>query len=112
MKNLITLIAITLLTVTATFANNTPEAKTMSVETLEIFESVDFDNSSEVIEFSTLQTMSTVQIYNDAGEMTFVLPIMSDNVQINKNLFEKGNYKLGFILAGQSEVHFTTVSFK
>lgn len=111
MKNLITLFAITLLTATAAFAHNTPEAKTMTVESIEIFESVAFDNASEVIEFSTLQTMSTVQIYNAEGEMTFVLPVGSDNVQINKNLFEKGDYKLGFILAGQSEVHFSTVSF-
>ena len=44
--------------------------------------------------------------------MEFQLPVMSNNVQINKNLFGQGQYKLGFILEGQSEIHFTDVTIK
>lgn len=110
MKNLITIIAISLLTFTAASANNNPESAKVTVENLEIFASSDFDSATEMLEFTTVESMAAVQIFDAAGEMTFILPVMSDNVQINKNLFEQGTYKLGFILEGQSSVHFSTVT--
>jgi len=38
--------------------------------------------------------------------------VMSDNVKINKNLFDQGTYKLGFILQGESHLHTTQVTVK
>ena len=118
MKTLITILTALTLTVTA-FATTTPEVlissdavEVVTVESLEIFTASSFDSSTENLIFDTKKNISVVQIFNSEGEMEFQLPVMSDNVQINKNLFGSGTYKLGFILEGQSEVHLTDVTIK
>ena len=118
MKNIITTIAIITLTVTAAIANSTPEvlisAPSVEVVTVnhEIFTSSDFDVDSENLVFNTNDKIATVQIFNSEGKLEFQLPVMSTNVQINKNLFNSGEYKVGFLIEGQSDVHFTKVSIK
>ena len=62
--------------------------------------------------FTTNENISVIQIFNANGELEFQLPVMSDDVKINKNLFGQGDYKLGFVLEGQSELHTTHVSIK
>ena len=106
MKNLITILTITTLTISAAFASTTPEVlissadiEVVNVENLDIFTMASFDTASENLVFDTKSEMSVVQIFDPAGNMLFQLPVMSDNVQINKNLFESGTFKLGFVMA-------------
>ena len=119
MKNLITIIAVLALTFTTAFATN-PENTLISTDVvvvvtigdLEIFSSAQFDAETENLSFTTNAAISVIQIFNTDGEMEFQLPVMSDNVKINKNLFGEGTYKLGFILQGQSQLHTTLVTVK
>ena len=62
--------------------------------------------------FNTNDDISVVQIFDGEGELIFQLPVMSDNVQIKKNLFDSGEYKLGFVLEGETEVHLTDVTIR
>ncbi len=118
MKNIITTIAIITLTVTGAIANSTPEvlisAPSVEVVTVDhdIFTSSAFDVDSDNLVFNTNDKITTVQIFNSNGKLEFQLPVMSTNVQINKNLFDAGEYKVGFLLEGQTEVHYTNVSIK
>ena len=119
MKNLIVLITIFIITVTTVYASTTPEVlisspevEVVTVADLDIFASSSFDTDTENLVFDTYNEISVVQIFNSNGKLEFQLPVMSDNVQINKNLFEEGNYKLGFVIKDQTEVHFTEVTIK
>ncbi len=119
MKNLITILAALTITFSTAFATATPEViistetvEVVTVETLDFFSAAEFDTATQNLAFTTTQNISVVQIFNAEGNMEFQLPVMSNNVQINKNLFGEGNYKLGFLLEGQTEVHFTQVTIK
>jgi len=119
MKNLITIIAVLTITFTSAFAATTPETL-ISTETVEvvtigtsaIFTSADFDVASENLSFTTTDEISVIQIFNAEGNLEFSLPVMSNDVKINKNLFGEGSYQLGFILEGQSQMHSTTVTVR
>lgn len=117
MKNLLTILTVLTLTVSTAFATATPKVlisndnfEVVTFEKLDIFTATVFDKETENLVFDTKANISLVQIFNTNGEIEFQLPVMSNNVQINKNLFDAGTFKLGFVLEGQSEVHFTKVT--
>ena len=119
MKNLITILAALTISFTSVFATTTPETlisnetiEVISIEGLEIFNSAEFDAETENLSFTTNEDISVIQIFSAEGELEFQLPVMSDNVKINKNLFDQGTYKLGFILQGESHLHTTQVTVK
>lgn len=119
MKNLIITIAILTITISSAFANTTPETlisttniEVVSIASLDFFENANYDTVSDNLVFNTNENISVIQIFNTAGELEFQLPVMSNKVKINKNLFSKGTCKLGFILEGQSELNFTKVTIK
>ena len=117
MKNLITIIALTI--TTTAFANTIPEVlvsteavEIVSLEHHGIFSNTTFDADAENLVFDTFNNISAVQIFNSEGKMEFQLPVMSTNVQINKNLFGTGEYRLGFVIEGLADVLFTEVTIK
>ncbi len=119
MKNLITTLVIITITFTSMLANTTPEVlisnkevKVVTVGHLEIFTASEYVAETETLVFDTNDNISAVQIFDQEGNMMFVLPVLSDNVQIKKNLFETGKYRLGFILEGEKTIHLTDVFVK
>lgn len=119
MKNLATIFTILTLTVSSVFANTTPEklistnnVEVVSVESSEIFTSAAFDAETDNLSFTTNDDISVIQIFNSEGQLEFQLPVMTNDVKINKNLFGQGTYKLGFILSGSSQLHTTQVTLK
>ncbi len=84
----------------------------VSVEELAIFTHADYNAETEVLSFVTKENISIIQIFNSDGELEFSLPVMSNNVKINRNLFEEGLSTLGFILEGQSQLHSTQVTVR
>ena len=119
MKNLITIITVLTITFSSAFATTTPETlistadvEVVSVENLALFTSAEYDAVSENLSFTTADNISVIQIFDAEGNLEFQLPVMSDNVKINKNLFSVGQSKVGFVVEGQSQVHFTKVTVK
>ena len=119
MKNLVNIIAALLITMTSVFATSNPvtlistdEVVVVTIGELEIFTYAEFNASTENLSFTTLDNISTIQIFNADGQLEFQLPVMSNKVKINKNLFDQGSYQLGFILEGQSQLHTTLVTVK
>ncbi len=119
MKNLITIIAALTLTVSTAFATTTPKnlistesVVVVSIGQLHFFTSAEFNAETENLSFTTSDEITMIQIFNAEGQLEFQLPVMSDNVKINKNLFGQGEYKLGFILEGETQLHTTQVTIK
>ena len=119
MRNLITIIAVLAITFTSALATNpentlisTDEIVVVTIGELEIFSSAHFDAETENLSFTTNDDISVIQIFNADGDLEFQLPVMSDNVKINKNLFGEGTFQLGFILEGESQLHTTLVTLK
>ena len=119
MKNLITIITVLTITFTSALATTTPETlistadvEVVSVGNLDIFSSADFDAESDNFSFTTNDNISVIQIFDAEGNLEFQLPVSSNNVKINKNLFNQGVSKVGFILEGQSQMHFTNVTVR
>lgn len=88
------------------------DVKVVTYESPDFFKSAVYNLDSEVIAFTTTSDISVLQIYDDEGNMNFQLPVMSNNVLINKNLFKKGNYKLGFLVEGNNQIYFSSIIIK
>lgn len=119
MKNLLTIIAALTITFSTAFATTTPETlvstdevEVITIGTSNIFTFADYDAATDNLTFATNDNISIIQIFDADGNLEFMLPVMAQNVKINKNLFEVGQYHLGFILEGQSQMHSTTVTVK
>lgn len=116
MKALTTTLILATMTFTMAFATSAPEnmisTDEITVTELAVVESASFDNSTENLVFTTTEQISVIQIFDAEGTLKFQLPVMSNQVAINKNLFGEGNYKLGFLLKGDNQVHFSNVEIK
>ncbi len=119
MQNIITTLIIITITFTSMLGNTNPEVlisneavKVVTVGHLEIFAASKYVVETETLVFDTNENIATVQIFDQDGNMMFMLPVLSDNIQIKKNLFEQGKYRLGFILEGEQKIHLTDVLVK
>ena len=50
-----------------------------------------------------------IQIFTVNGTLKYQLPVMSNKLRISKKLFNKGEYRLGFIMEGNKSIEFTGV---
>ena len=104
---------------TSVFASTTPVTlistdvvEVVAIGNLDFFTSASFDAETENLSFTTDEKISVIQIFSAEGELEFQLPVMSGDVKINKNLFDQGTYKLGFILEGQNHLHTTQITVR
>lgn len=124
MKNLFLLFIAIISTASVSFATGDPvekitilESKTVTVissneSDASLFVETNYNESDETIEFNTEVEISFVQIFNPDGELEFQLPAMSKNVKIGMSFFEKGDYKLGFVIDGKENIQFTDVNIR
>lgn len=112
------LIIVALLTTgSSVLASNNPESISITAD-IEIQSSIDeigtvsYNEVKENINFTTYNEIAVIHIYDDQNKLVFQLPTMSNNVTINKSLFEVGDYNLGFLMAGQKELQFAQISIK
>jgi len=77
-----------------------------------IFTTVAYNDNQRNIEFATKEAISYVQIFNASGALEFQLMVDSKKVKLSKNLFDSGDYKLGFLIAGQDNIQFADVVIK
>ncbi len=69
-----------------------------------------FNKKTNSLHYESYETIKFVQIYSDNGEMKYQLPIMSNKVRLNKNMFDQGSYRVAFLLEGISQVMNTYVT--
>jgi len=123
MKTFLSTLFVIVLTITAASATGNPEtavtiieSKTVTATTSdagsELFLTADFNENQKRFEFNTGKEINFVQIFNEKGQMEMQLPVMSKNIKLGMSLFEKGEYKLGFIVKGTSKIQFTNVTIE
>ena len=71
-----------------------------------------FNQSQQVLEFTTKSDVEMIQIFNAQGELTFQLPTMSNYITISKSMFSPGNSELVFLCSDNLESIRTSVLIK
>jgi len=112
MKNLITTLVTLVIVSSSMYATispdgNLPAVEVYDLEVIDFISNSDFDSNTGSIYFDTKVSVSVMQIYNNNQELVFQLPVMSKEITLNKNLFDTGEYNLGFLIEGSSEIKFT-----
>jgi hypothetical protein len=91
------------------------EAVELSVDAsiAKLFKKAEFNNSKGCLSFILEGQIEFIQIVNAEGELKYQLPVFANSVNICKKIFPgEGEFKLGFMIDGQSEVQFTDVTVK
>ena len=78
---------------------------------MDIFDSVNYNTETTALEFTSCYEISIIRIYNETGQLDFELQIKSKIIILNKSLFGKGKYMLGFEIKDVEYVHLTHVNF-
>ncbi|MDA8693366.1 hypothetical protein N9L92_04825 [Saprospiraceae bacterium] len=88
------------------------ESISVSIDDTEIstFVSATMTSDNNNFEFKTNKEIKFVQIFDANGLISFQLTVGSKKVRINKNLFDKGDYKLGFKVEGDDKLHYANVN--
>ena len=73
------------------------------------FVSASMTSDNNKFEFKTNKEIQFVQIFDNNGLISFQLTVDSKKVRINKNLFDKGEYKLGFKVEGDDMLHLSLI---
>lgn len=66
-----------------------------------------YNTEKENLEFMFENEVSMIQVMNENGDIEMMLPIMGKDVSLGLSLFEKGSYKMGFMVEGETEVQVT-----
>ena len=75
----------------------------------DIFKLAKYSESSSSFDFVTNEETKYIQILNHEGDLQYQLAVFSRKVRISKQLFSKGEYKLGFMIDGNNKIEFTGV---
>ncbi|NNE27207.1 MAG: hypothetical protein HKN09_10215 [Saprospiraceae bacterium] len=78
----------------------------------DFFKMATYSESSSSFDFVTREETKFIQIFDSRGDLLYQLPVLSRKVRISKQLFGKGEYKLGFMIDGNKKVEFTGVKVK
>lgn len=92
--------------------NESITIKTNTESDASLFTEAFYNKKDKSLEFNTEVEITFVQIFSTDGQLEFQLPTMSKNVKIGMSFFDKGDYKLGFIVKGKENIQFTEVNIR
>jgi len=79
---------------------------------MDMFVAAEYVDETESIEIETVENIHSLLIYGETGELEFMLPVMSKNVMINKNMFGSGLYQIGFNCDDHKELTYAQLFLK
>jgi len=124
MKNLILTIATVLSFSAISFASNIGDGTLAIVKSAKVEMTLENEGQKEFIISSVFQSeddkiamvfeskVTTIQIFNNEGELEMMFPVESTDVNLGMSLFEEGSYRMGFLVDGISEVQYTKLQVK
>lgn len=71
-----------------------------------------YDTANKMMDFILENPVKMVQIYKENGDLEMMVPVGSDEVSLGLTQFDKGNYKVGFILDGVDSPQFMNLTVK
>ena len=69
-----------------------------------------FNEATNSLHFESVQDIRFIEIHDGSGDLKYKLPVMSSKVRLNKNMLEKGDYRISFELEGRAELLETYVT--
>ena len=69
-----------------------------------------FNEATNSLNFESYQDIKFIAIHDATGELKYKLPVMSNKVRINKNMFDKGDYKVSFEITDMDDALITYVT--
>ncbi len=81
-----------------------------SPELSEFFHSAEFEPVEQNLIIQTKENIHSILIYNGAGEMEFMLPVMAAKVTLGRSMFVSGKYRLGFNFENFKELTYANVA--
>jgi len=122
MKNIITIIAIFSLSLAnastdpagslVVFSSEIVEIKITDKTHADFFSISQFNFEENNLQFETENEISFIQIFDADDKLTFQLPVMSNKLKIGRSVFGSGDFKIGFMIKGNTEIQFADVNFK
>ncbi len=124
MKKVFSIAVLSLVFATSNMASIIPTESLLLIKTTEIevaledsnqkniFKLAQFSKDTNSLDFVTEKEIKYVQIFTTDGKLEYQLPVSSNKVRISKKLFERGDYRIGFILDGMKTIEFTGVKVK
>ena len=120
MKNLLLTLNLSLVFFSAAFAGD-GKIKVMTNSEINLLTTeymVDFIISSKFnledknVDMVFSSNINMIQIFDNEGEIVSIIPIGSDELRMGLSLFDKGNYKLGFLIEGEADIQYADISVK
>ncbi len=71
-----------------------------------------YNTANKMMDFILENPVKMVQIFKENGELEMMVPVMSDEVSLGLSQFNKGNYKVGFLLEGVDTPQFMNLTVK
>lgn len=71
-----------------------------------------FNLEDENVDMVFASNINMIQIFDTEGKMISIIPIGSDELRMGLSLFDKGNYKLGFLIEGEADIQYADISVK
>lgn len=69
-----------------------------------------FNLEDENVDMVFASSINMIQIFDTKGEIVSIIPIGSDELRMGLSLFDKGNYKLGFLIDGEADIQYADIS--
>jgi len=83
-----------------------------SPELSELFVSAHFEPVEQSLIMETSENIHSILIFNEAGGMEFMLPVMATQVTLGRSMFDTGKYRLGFNFENYKELTFANVAMR
>lgn len=71
-----------------------------------------FNLEDKNVDMVFASNISMIQVFDAQGAIVSIIPIGSDELRMGLSLFDKGNYKLGFIIEGEADIQYADISVK
>jgi hypothetical protein len=94
------------------FASETVEVKIANEQVNNLFEVSTFNFYENKLQFETKNEIAFIQIFDSEGKLSFQLPVMSNKLKIGKSVFGEGDFRIGFLMSGETQIQFADVNFK
>lgn len=69
-----------------------------------------FNDTQNQLSFEFESEVHMITIINENDEIEMMFPVSSKKVNLGLSLFNQGLYKMGFLIEGQNEVQYTSIT--
>jgi len=71
-----------------------------------------FNLEDKNVDMVFASNINMIQIFDTEGDIISIIPIGSDELRMGLSLFDKGSYKLGFLIEGEADIQYADISVK